>query len=61
MPQALDCTRNAVSAWWAIGNALRKDRFGMWRNTVIMERRITKDIAGGCDCEMIRALQNERV
>lgn len=40
---------------------IAKDRFGMWRNTVIMERRITKDIAGGCDCEMVRALQNERV
>ena len=40
---------------------IAKDRFGVWRNTVIMERRITKDIAGGCDCDMIKAMQNERV
>lgn len=39
---------------------IAKDRFGLWRNTVIMEHRITKDIAGGCDCEMVRAMQKER-
>lgn len=39
---------------------IAKDRFGMWRNTVIMEHRITKDIAGGCDCEMIKAMQKEK-
>jgi len=38
---------------------IAKDRFGMWRNTVVMEHRITKDIAGGCDCEMVRAMQKE--
>ncbi len=38
---------------------IAKDRFGMWRNTVIMEHRITKDIAGGCDCEMVRSMQKE--
>lgn len=38
---------------------IAKDRFGMWRNTVIMEHRITKDIAGGCDCEMVRAMKRE--
>ena len=38
---------------------IAKDRFGMWRNTVIMEHRITKDIAGGCDCEMVRAMRAE--
>jgi len=39
---------------------IAKDRFGLWRNTVIMEHRITKDIAGGCDCEMVKAMQKER-
>ena len=39
---------------------IAKDRFGVWRNTVIMEHRITKDIAGGCDCELVRAMQKER-
>lgn len=39
---------------------IAKDRFGMWRNTVIMEHRITKDIAGGCDCDMVKAMQKER-
>lgn len=38
---------------------IAKDRFGMWRNTVIMDHRITSDIAGGCDCEMVRAMQRE--
>lgn len=38
---------------------LAKDRFGMWRNVVVLEHRITKDIAGGCDCEMVRAMQRE--
>ncbi len=38
---------------------IAKDRFGMWRNTVIMDHRITKDIAGGCDCEMVKAMQRE--
>ena len=38
---------------------IAKDRFGMWRNTVIMEHRITTDIAGGCDCEMVKAMRAE--
>lgn len=38
---------------------IAKDRFGMWRNIVIMEHRITTDIAGGCDCDMVKKLQNE--
>lgn len=38
---------------------IAKDRFGMWRNTVIMEHRITKDIAGGCDCDMVKAMRAE--
>ena len=38
---------------------IAKDRFGVWRNTVLMEHRITKDIAGGCDCEMVRAMKSE--
>ncbi len=33
---------------------LGKDRFGMWRNVVIMEHRIQTDIAGGCDCDMAK-------
>ncbi|MEA4894709.1 MAG: N-acetyltransferase family protein [Oscillospiraceae bacterium] len=40
---------------------IAKDRFGVWRNTVIMEHRITKDIAGGCDCELVKAMQKESV
>ncbi|NLH01375.1 MAG: N-acetyltransferase [Clostridiales bacterium] len=39
---------------------IAKDRIGMWRNTVIMERRITKDIEGGCDCDMMKALRSEK-
>jgi len=39
---------------------IAKDRFGMWRNTVIMEHRITKDIAGGCDCDAVKAMQKEQ-
>ena len=38
---------------------IAKDRFGIWRNVVIMEHRITTDIAGGCDCEMIKAMRAE--
>lgn len=38
---------------------IAKDRFGMWRNTVIMEHRITKDKDGGCDCEMVKAMRAE--
>lgn len=40
---------------------IAKDRFGIWRNTVIMEHRITSDIAGGCDCELVKAMQREAV
>ncbi len=40
---------------------IAKDRFGVWRNTVMMERRITSDIAGGCDCELIKAVEREAV
>lgn len=39
---------------------IAKDRFGVWRNTVIMEHRITKDIEGGCDCDMIKKLRKEQ-
>lgn len=39
---------------------IAKDRFGTWRNTVIMEHRITTDIAGGCDCDMVKAMQKEQ-
>jgi len=34
---------------------IAKDRFGVWRNTVIMEHRITSDVAGGCDCELMKS------
>lgn len=40
---------------------IAKDRFGMWRNTVIMEHRIKSDLAGGCDCDMVKALRAESV
>lgn len=33
---------------------LAKDRFGAWRSVIIMERRIQSDIAGGCDCDMVK-------
>ncbi len=33
---------------------LGKDRFGVWRNVVLMEHRIQTDIAGGCDCELVK-------
>lgn len=36
---------------------LGKDRFGVWRNCVLMEHRIQTDKAGGCDCEMVKKLQ----
>lgn len=36
-----------------------KDRFGVWRSLVLMERRIQTDIAGGCDCDMIKQMQGE--
>lgn len=39
---------------------IAKDRIGMWRSTVLMEHRITKDAAGGCDCDMVKALQAEK-
>lgn len=39
---------------------IAKDRFGVWQNTVLMEHRIQKDIAGGCDCAMVRAMQKEQ-
>lgn len=38
---------------------IAKDRFGMWRSTVILEHRITKDIAGGCDCDMVKQMRRE--
>ena len=39
---------------------LGKDRFGVWRNVVLMERRIQTDKAGGCDCDQIKKLQAEK-
>ncbi|MEG1316578.1 MAG: N-acetyltransferase family protein [Oscillospiraceae bacterium] len=36
---------------------LAKDRFGVWRSVVLMERRITSDLAGGCDCDMIKKMR----
>ncbi|NLV85768.1 MAG: N-acetyltransferase [Clostridiales bacterium] len=36
-----------------------KDRFGVWRSLVLMERRIQTDKAGGCDCDMIKQMQGE--
>jgi phosphinothricin acetyltransferase len=36
---------------------LAKDRFGLWRNVVLLEHRISGDLAGGCDCDMVRALR----
>lgn len=38
---------------------IAKDRFGMWRNTVLMEHRITSDLAGGCDCDMVKRMRRE--
>ena len=38
---------------------LAKDRFGAWRNVVLLEHRSTHDIAGGCDCDMVRAMRKE--
>lgn len=34
---------------------LAKDRFGQWRNVVLMEYRKQSDKNIGCDCEMIRS------
>ena len=31
-----------------------KDRFGSWRNIVLMEHRIQSDKAGGCDCDLVK-------
>ena len=31
-----------------------KDRFGVWRSLVIYEHRIQSDIAGGCDCDLVK-------
>jgi len=39
---------------------IAKDRFGMWRNIVIMEHRIKSDIEGGCDCDMVKAMKKEQ-
>lgn len=39
---------------------IAKDRFGVWQNTVLMEHRIQKDVAGGCDCAMVKAMQKEQ-
>ena len=39
---------------------LGKDRFGVWRSVVLMERRIQTDIAGGCDCDAIKKLQAQK-
>lgn len=36
-----------------------KDKFGVWRNVVIFERRIQTDKAGGCDCDAYKAMQNQ--
>ena len=36
-----------------------KDRFGVWRSLVLVERRIQTDKAGGCDCDMIKQMQGE--
>lgn len=33
---------------------IAKDRFGVWRNTIMMEHRISSDAAGGCDCELAK-------
>ncbi len=33
---------------------LGKDRFGVWRSVVLMEHRIQTDIAGGCDCDLVK-------
>ena len=34
-----------------------KDRFSVWRNVVLMEYRIQSDIAGGCDCDLVKKRQ----
>lgn len=39
---------------------IAKDRFGVWQNTVLMEHRIQKDIAGGCDCAMVKDMEKEQ-
>lgn len=36
---------------------LGKDRFAVWRNVVLMEYRIQTDIAGGCDCDLMKDRQ----
>lgn len=33
---------------------LGKDRFAVWRSVVLMEYRIQTDIAGGCDCDLMK-------
>ena len=38
---------------------LGKDRFGVWRSVILMEYRIQTDKAGGCDCDMIKKLQQQ--
>ena len=39
---------------------LGKDRFGVWRSVVLMERRIQTDKAGGCDCAQMKKAQAEQ-
>lgn len=50
-----DCSFRRVG----IRERIAKDRFGVWRSIVLMERRIQTDKAGGCDCDMIKKLQGE--